>query len=184
LILSAPEVGGFVSTIGDRVKEERLRNGWSQKDLARESRTNVDTISGIETGQHEPRPSTLRKLARALNTDVRDLFEEPTLAGKAEAGAEPASDEEQHHLNEETLFRQAYAPNDLDVVTRRAQDVALEARKEYQDAILGGGMRLGIYDDGETIEVRLEPMPPSARPLTSRLGRRKLGERTKRENYS
>jgi len=71
-----------VSGIGERLKEERLRNGWSQKDLAGESKTNVDTISGIETGQHEPRPSTLRKLARALGIEVRDLFEEPTLSGK------------------------------------------------------------------------------------------------------
>jgi len=71
-----------VGGIGERLKEERLRNGWSQKDLAGESKTNVDTISGIETGQHEPRPSTLRKLARALGIEVRDLFEEPTLSGK------------------------------------------------------------------------------------------------------
>jgi len=74
-----------VDGIGERLKEERLRNGWSQKDLARESKTNVDTISGIETGQHEPRPSTLRKLAEALDIEVRDLFEEPALSGKAEA---------------------------------------------------------------------------------------------------
>jgi transcriptional regulator with XRE-family HTH domain len=74
-----------VDGIGERLKEERLRNGWSQKDLAQESKTNVDTISGIETGQHEPRPSTLRKLAKALGIEVRDLFEEPALSGKAEA---------------------------------------------------------------------------------------------------
>jgi transcriptional regulator with XRE-family HTH domain len=76
-----------VDTIGERLREERLRNGWSQKDLARESKTNVDTISGIETRQHEPRPSTLRKLAEALDIEVRDLFEEPVLPGKAEAPA-------------------------------------------------------------------------------------------------
>lgn len=76
-----------MDTIGERLKEERLRNGWSQKDLAQESKTNVDTISGIETGQHEPRPSTLRKLAQALDIEVRDLFGEPALPGKAEAPA-------------------------------------------------------------------------------------------------
>jgi transcriptional regulator with XRE-family HTH domain len=76
-----------VDTISQRLREERLRSGWSQKDLARESGTNVDTVSGIETGQHEPRPSTLRKLARALGIEVRDLFEERALAGKADAPA-------------------------------------------------------------------------------------------------
>ncbi len=77
-----------MDTIGERLREERLRNGWSQKDLARESKINVDTISGIETGQHEPRPSTLTKLAKALSIEVRDLFEEPALSGKAEAPRE------------------------------------------------------------------------------------------------
>ncbi len=76
-----------MDAIGERLKEERLRNGWSQKDLAQESKTNVDTISGIETGQHEPRPSTLRKLAKALDIEVRDLFEESALSGKGEAPA-------------------------------------------------------------------------------------------------
>ena len=77
-----------MDAIGERLKEERLRHGWSQKDLAGESKTNVDTISGIETGQHEPRPSTLRKLASALGIEVRALFEEPTLLGKIEAPTE------------------------------------------------------------------------------------------------
>jgi len=35
-----------------------------------------DTISGVESGKHEPRPSTLRKLAGALDTEVSDLFSE------------------------------------------------------------------------------------------------------------
>jgi transcriptional regulator with XRE-family HTH domain len=74
-----------VANVGDRLKEERTLKGWSQRDLAEESGTNVDTISGIERGQHEPRPSTLRKLAAALGLQVRDLFEEPVLPGKAEA---------------------------------------------------------------------------------------------------
>jgi transcriptional regulator with XRE-family HTH domain len=79
-----------VDNIGQRLKEERQLRGWSQRDLARETGVNTDTISGIETGQHEPRPSTLRKLAEGLGVEVRDLFIEPAL-GKAEAprGAGP-----------------------------------------------------------------------------------------------
>jgi transcriptional regulator with XRE-family HTH domain len=80
-----------VANVGDRLKEERTLKGWSQRDLAEESGTNVDTISGIERGQHEPRPSTLRKLAAALGVQVRDLFEEPVLPGKAEAPREAGS---------------------------------------------------------------------------------------------
>ena len=68
-----------MDNIGQRVKEERQFKGWSQRDLARETGVNTDTISGIETGQHEPRPSTLRKLAEGLGIEVRDLFMEPVL---------------------------------------------------------------------------------------------------------
>jgi HTH-type transcriptional regulator / antitoxin HipB len=73
-----------VATVGERLKEERLLRGWSQRDLAREAGTTAETISSIETGQHEPRPSTLRKLAEGLDIEVRDLFMEPALP-KAEA---------------------------------------------------------------------------------------------------
>jgi transcriptional regulator with XRE-family HTH domain len=63
----------------DTVKEIRRRKGWSQKDLADESGVGQDTISGIESGRHEPRPSTLRKLADALDVEVADFFREPAV---------------------------------------------------------------------------------------------------------
>jgi transcriptional regulator with XRE-family HTH domain len=68
----------------DTLKDLRRRRGWSQKDLAEESGVGQDTISGIESGRHEPRPSTLRKLADALGVEVADFFREPALP-KAEA---------------------------------------------------------------------------------------------------
>jgi transcriptional regulator with XRE-family HTH domain len=63
----------------DTVKEIRRRKGWSQQDLAKESGVGQDTISGIESGRHEPRPSTLRKLADALDVEVADFFREPAV---------------------------------------------------------------------------------------------------------
>lgn len=60
----------------DTVKELRRRRGWSQKDLARESGVGQDTISGLESGRHEARPSTLRKIAGAFGVEVTDLFGE------------------------------------------------------------------------------------------------------------
>jgi transcriptional regulator with XRE-family HTH domain len=77
-----------VDSVGRRLKEERQLKGWSQRDLARETGVNPDTISGIETEQHEPRPSTLRKLAEGLGLEVRDFFAEPALP-KAEAPTSP-----------------------------------------------------------------------------------------------
>lgn len=77
-----------MDVVGQRLKEERQLRGWSQRDLARATGVNPDTISGIETEQHEPRPSTLRKLAEGLGLEVRDFFVEPALpkGGAPEAG--------------------------------------------------------------------------------------------------
>jgi transcriptional regulator with XRE-family HTH domain len=94
--------GGYVETL----REFRRRRGWSQKDLADESGVGQDTISGIESGRHEPRPSTLRKLADALDVEVADFFREPALP-LAEAPREAGQDEEEEltlaALNERVL---------------------------------------------------------------------------------
>jgi transcriptional regulator with XRE-family HTH domain len=97
----------------DAVKEIRRRKGWSQKDLAEESGVGQDTISGIESGRHEPRPSTLRKLADALDVEVADFFRElAVLLAEVPTEAEPAvvavgaTPEEAN----EKLEQQLYAP--------------------------------------------------------------------------
>ncbi len=76
---------------GERLREARLFKGWSQTILSSESGVHKDTISGIERGEHTPRPVTLRKLAEALGLEVPDLlsgnYEAMTSAGKALAPA-------------------------------------------------------------------------------------------------
>jgi transcriptional regulator with XRE-family HTH domain len=71
-----------------RIREERLRNGMTQTELAEAAGVSTDTISTIERGHHIPRPSTMRKLAKVLGVRVPDLYQEPTLAGKVEAPQE------------------------------------------------------------------------------------------------
>jgi transcriptional regulator with XRE-family HTH domain len=61
----------------EALRELRRRKGLSQKDLAKKSGIGQDSISGIESGRHQARPSTLRKLADALGVEVEDLFREP-----------------------------------------------------------------------------------------------------------
>lgn len=63
------------------VRELRRRKGWSQQDLADASGVGQDTISSLELGRHQPRPSTLRKIAAAFGVEVADLFREVATAG-------------------------------------------------------------------------------------------------------
>ncbi len=69
----------------ESVRRIRREKGLSQQELADLAGVGQDSISAIETGKHEPHPRTLRKLAKALEIEVRSFFEEPALAGKAAA---------------------------------------------------------------------------------------------------
>lgn len=64
-----------MSTEGERLRYFRRRSGLSQADLSHSSGIGQDTISSIETGKHEPRPSTLRKLSTALGVEVWEFFQ-------------------------------------------------------------------------------------------------------------
>jgi transcriptional regulator with XRE-family HTH domain len=57
---------------GEKLRQIRQTRGLSQRDLP----VAHDTVSRIESGQRNPHPSTLRKLAEALGVEVRDFFEE------------------------------------------------------------------------------------------------------------
>ena len=65
-----------VASLADNVKRERRMAGWTQDELARRSGVGLATVSRIEQGEIEaPRVSTLRKLAAALDLEIRDLYE-------------------------------------------------------------------------------------------------------------
>jgi transcriptional regulator with XRE-family HTH domain len=121
----------------DAVKEIRRRKGWSQKDLAEESGVGQDTISGIESGRHEPRPSTLRKLADALDVEVADFFREPAVPldeAPREAGRLSAIDvaldaaRRQIALENQAMFS-GQSEGELD--QRHVNDAMQRLRKEY-----------------------------------------------------
>jgi transcriptional regulator with XRE-family HTH domain len=121
----------------DAVKEIRRRKGWSQKDLAEESGVGQDTISGIESGRHEPRPSTLRKLADALDVEVADFFREPAVplveapreAGRMSA-IEVAKDAARRQIaRENQLMFSGQSEWDLD--QRHANTAMQRLREEY-----------------------------------------------------
>ncbi len=64
-----------VATLGEKLKDARRRAVLTQEELAEKSGVGVATIIRLERGQiEEPRVSTLRKLAGALDVDARELI--------------------------------------------------------------------------------------------------------------
>ncbi len=74
--------------VGSRLRRARQRKVWSLEDLAASSGVMVATLSRLENGKQDARPSTIRKLAAALDVDPRWLLlGEETEEGKMRAAA-------------------------------------------------------------------------------------------------
>jgi len=61
--------------LGKRVKELRLKNGFSQISLAEECKVSLRTIQRIENGNSIPRGYTLSRLAMALHVSPDELVD-------------------------------------------------------------------------------------------------------------
>jgi ribosome-binding protein aMBF1 (putative translation factor) len=59
--------------IGENLRKARERRYLSQRALAAEAGVSADTILKLENDRWEPRPSTVRKLAAALDIDPDQL---------------------------------------------------------------------------------------------------------------
>jgi transcriptional regulator with XRE-family HTH domain len=59
--------------IGDRLRDLRKRKLLTQEQLADRSGVGIATIVRVERNQVEPRGSTIRKLADALNVEPEEL---------------------------------------------------------------------------------------------------------------
>jgi len=84
----------------DRLAELRERRALTLRELSEMGGVAADTINQIELGHRKARPSTLRKLAKALDVDVRELFEEPALSGKVEAPREAGRPDEERSAHD------------------------------------------------------------------------------------
>jgi transcriptional regulator with XRE-family HTH domain len=62
--------------VGDRLKTLRTLNALTQAELADRAGLTTAAVARIERSEVEPRPTTLRKLAKALSVQPRDLIEE------------------------------------------------------------------------------------------------------------
>jgi transcriptional regulator with XRE-family HTH domain len=62
--------------VGDRLKALRIRRALTQEDLAQRAGLSKNAVNRLEVDKAEPRMSTLRKLAKALDVDPAELIEE------------------------------------------------------------------------------------------------------------
>lgn len=74
-------------TLGDRIKEARERNGWTQDKLADETNLSKSFISEVENDKRVPSADNVLKIANALGVSLDYLMKGET--GKEEKASEP-----------------------------------------------------------------------------------------------
>lgn len=57
-----------------RIRQERLRRGWSQTDLGGRAGLSASDVSRVETGRFQPYPQQHLRLARALKLRPDELL--------------------------------------------------------------------------------------------------------------
>ncbi|NTV35873.1 MAG: cupin domain-containing protein [Anaerolineaceae bacterium] len=70
----SPEAGPEV-LVGRKLRETRLKNGYSLRALADRSGLNINTLSMVENGKTSPSVGTLQQLALALDVPITTFFE-------------------------------------------------------------------------------------------------------------
>ncbi len=64
-----------MSTLGQRIREARLRAGWSQNELASRADVKQPTLARIESGQRlDPSIRTVAAIASALDASIESLL--------------------------------------------------------------------------------------------------------------
>jgi XRE family aerobic/anaerobic benzoate catabolism transcriptional regulator len=71
---SGDEDAGFLTALGDRVRELRARRGMTRKILARDSGVSERYLAQLETGQGNASLAILRRIARALDVPLESLI--------------------------------------------------------------------------------------------------------------
>jgi transcriptional regulator with XRE-family HTH domain len=57
------------------LREHRISQGWSQRELARRADVSLGTIGAIESGYRQPKALTVMRIARALHVDPAEIIE-------------------------------------------------------------------------------------------------------------
>jgi transcriptional regulator with XRE-family HTH domain len=88
----------------DQLAELRERRALTLRELSEMSGVAADTINQIELGHRKPRPSTLRKLAKALEVNVEELL--PPKAGAPSSPGQPEKKRPIFDLVRDAVLRQ------------------------------------------------------------------------------
>jgi transcriptional regulator with XRE-family HTH domain len=122
----------------DGLARLRRSRGHSQRSLAEEAGLAISTIYQVETRQHAPSPTTLRKLAKALGVSIAQVLE-ATEDPEAHAAPERMEDRLAPRLRRLEQM-------DLSELSQRLAKVKEQIAELKVDVPYGGGTREEVTD--------------------------------------
>src|SRR5262245_3112927 len=108
-------------SVGQRIREERMKRDRSLRSLAREVGVSASLISQIENGRSRPSVSTLYAITQALGISVEDVFDKA-----AEVATAPAESAARLPTVVEALAASAGTDGGLGPLVRPAEREVLE----------------------------------------------------------
>jgi transcriptional regulator with XRE-family HTH domain len=73
-VRSQRSTASFCTALGDAIRAERTRLGWSQEDLAERAHLNRSYTTDLENGRRTPNLDTLLRVAKALGMKPSKLL--------------------------------------------------------------------------------------------------------------
>lgn len=116
-------------TIGEKIKQVRLRENLTQKQLAEKCGMADSAIRKYESGKITPKFGTVKKIADALNIRPLDLYPDKFF----QADYEPVNEEEKSFRNDAVQGLVDEVAVDLGSLSKALKDTRLEAEKKLKD---------------------------------------------------
>lgn len=154
--------------IGEKIKQYRLENGWTQQELGSKIGISKNAIGNYEKGIRSPKKDTMFDLANAFNVSIDDLF--PPIQ----------KDSSSNTLQIQTIYDQLEPPRQRKVITyaeklrdeqekrRKAKinEVSEKAINFYHVEVVSEtaaacGVNYGFgYDDTDRETIEVDEQPP------------------------
>lgn len=143
--------------LGGRVRDLRVRHGWTLDELARRTGLSKSYLSRIEDGERQPSLASLLSLAQAYDVALAALFTEPSAASKPcavlRAGAVPP--QQGNGLTYTPLSQREHAANmqPIRVLVSAHREGGEMYRHDGEEwlFVLSGTLHLALADESYTL---------------------------------
>lgn len=117
-------------SLGSRVRDERKRRRWGQRELAHAAEVSIGTVSNFERGLSFPQPHHLRAILRALDMEDpgEELDDEPQVDISSERWFADQPDDIRTALYMIGLYLSRFDPGERDVRIREIVGAIIDRR--------------------------------------------------------